>query len=200
MRTCTAELLRTIDALTQLAELKLSGCRESPDIFPHLAGLRGLRKLGMLDMSLTNMADDMRGVPAESALLCSVAACASLVHLHLDGLGSLAGLKLEALPQLVDLHLWCLRDGSLQQRAVAAPPFLAADPACRCGLRALPHLQQLTALRVMDAYEASLIEFCILGAVLLLLLLRLARLRINGGSLALGERTMTAGVVCASAA
>ena len=89
-------------------------------------------------------------------------------------LGNAAHLELAALPRLESLRLGTLRDSSLAQHGVVVPPFVTTESACRCGLRALPHLQQLTAY--FD-YAGEQIDASVLGVALPLLPL-LARLQV----------------------
>ena len=92
-----------------------------------------------------------------------------------------------------------LRDSSLKQAAAAPalPPFAAHDPACRSGLRALPHLLQLTTLSFEEA-DCCGTECGVLGAALPYLL-QLAHLAITEACTTADHGALAAGWVCAPA-
>ena len=142
----TSELACAVGTLTQLANLHLHGCVDAKHVFPHLASLPHLRALGARGALLRLEGARNHTEPTVSA---GIAACTSLLHLDLHhSLTNAAGLELAALPHLESLHLQgCNADSSTKWRdAESVPPFVASAPACRSGLRGLPHLQQLTTL------------------------------------------------------
>ena len=175
----TPELARAVGALKQLAELRLKSCIRVQEAMPLLATLPRLRILeGPSTCGVSRLAC--------MAALCGIASCRSLLHLDLWNDISpgydLAGFELTMLPLLQSLRLWNINDSSLRQPG-SSSPIVTHDPACRHGVRALPHLLQLTSLLVQ--FEATLnidddasdtaFEACALGAALPLLT-RLARL------------------------
>ena len=151
----TPELACAVGTLTLLANLHLHGCVDVKHVFSHLGSLPHLRALGARGALLRR--ESARDY-TEPAVLAGIAACTSLLHLDLQySLTNAAGLELAALPHLESLHLQgCNVDSSTEWRnAESVPPFVASAPACRSGLRGLPHLQQLTALS-FGRYFASL--------------------------------------------
>ena len=132
-----------VSTLTRLVKLQLTRCRRAAAFIPHLASLPRLRTLCAQHVAYT-VTDEPRRDGASAP--AGVAACASLTHLDLrHSLRDVAGLELAALPQLASLQLeGCSLDSSLSADDVS--PFVADERACRYGLRALPHLQVLTAM------------------------------------------------------
>ena len=145
----TPELAQAVGGLTQLAELQLTAYSDSSSAVPQLASL-GLQRLHALRAHHAGSEDQHGSTKA----LRSVATCALLTHLDLDpwrysfeGGPDLAALEFAALSQLESLRLGEVHDSSLQWPGNAAP-VAACSAACRCGIRALPRLQQLTALSI----------------------------------------------------
>ena len=192
----TPELTIAVAALTRLAQLKLDECEDCLDVFLHLGALPQLRTFSVGGVELTGVERDTndryQDLPIDLGMRRGMAACTSLVHLDLK-MGNAAYLELAALPRLESLRLGTLRDSSLAQHEDVVPPFVATEPACRCGLRALPHLQQLTAL-YFD-YAGEQIDASVLGVALPLLPL-LARLQVYSD---LNLSAMAAGWACAPA-
>ena len=200
----TPELARAVGALTQLAELHLKDSFSLQGAMPDCTSLSQLSTF----CGPSALSDDQ---PAHLAALRGIAACGLLLHLELcDDLTpgyDIAGLELAMLPLLESLRLSYLHDSSLQQPA-SATPFAVNDPACRCGVRALPHLLQLTSLLIRGfvwAFEGehpslySALEACALGAALPLLT-RLSCLNLcNCFCAPLGYRALAAGWSCAPA-
>ena len=172
----TSELARAVGGLTQLAELQLSRCGGVQQVAQHLTRLQRLRTLSVriVTSSENHFEFDLAG----SLMHAGIAACTLLVHLNLCSSYDMAGLELAVLPLLASLHLGRLCDSSLHADPDAAlAPFSADNAACRCGLRALPHLSQLTALQFANCCAAEGINAGALSAALPLLL-RLARLEV----------------------
>ena len=199
----TPELAHVVGALTQLAELHLKESSRVREATPDCASLSCLR----IFCGPTAIGVDQ---PACIAALRGIAACGSLLHLDLcDDLCpgcDLAGLELAMLPRLESIRLSWLHDSSLRQAGYAAP-FVVNDPSCRYGVRALPHLLQLTSLQItgfvwteVDGVRIdAVVEARALGAALPLLS-RLAHLHQRSCVCALsGYLALAAGWCCAPA-
>ena len=152
----TAALAHAVGALAELAALQLDCCSNVQAVGPHLAALPRLRTLRAQSVVFPQVSVD-NGRPA-ARMLVGLTACAALVHLNLrDSLHQFSGLELAALPHLESLEAGDPDDTSMSEFIDAVPPFAADEHACRFGLRALPHLQQLTRLSMDEVNEASVI-------------------------------------------
>ena len=152
----TAALARAVGALAELVELRLDCCSNVQAVGSHLAALPRLRTLRAYHVVIPHVSAD-NGRPARG-ILAGLAACVALVHLNLrNSLQQASGLELAALPHLESFESGDLDDISLSEFLDAVPPFAADEHACRFGLRALPHLQQLTLLSMDEVDEANVI-------------------------------------------
>ena len=199
----TPALAHAVGALTNLAQLHLKRSSRFQEAMPRLAALSRLR-------TFCGPSPEDQDQPACLNALHRIAACGSLQHLDLGDDGcpgyDLAGLELAMLPLLESVHLGVVYDSSLRQPGAAAQ-FDEHDPTCRGGVRALPHLLQLTSLLVAEFRSTNEAEFAVdavfearaLGAALPLLT-RLACLNLrNCVCVPSGYRALAAGWSCAPA-
>ena len=194
----TPKLVRALAGLTQLAELRLRACSYVQAALLQLTSWAGLRTL-CVQQHISHHG------PAHTTALHGLSTCASLEHLDLRENKrncDVWGMEFAALSQLESLRLRGLHDSSLQQPGEVLP-FDAHDPACRRGVRALPHLAQLTALTIPKLSRADVDEGgheVLAVSAALPLLTRLVRLHLSddGGRFS-GTRALAVGWSCAPA-
>ena len=184
----TVELARAVGALAQLAELRAHACTGVERMAPHLAALSHLR---LIHARRACRGDDPRpeyDMRIRRQFERGLSACMVLNHLDLVDTYIYDGNVLEpaALTQLESLRLW-----PFELPTVHSAPFAADSPACRFGLRSLPHLQLLTELSI-TGIPGTDAEAHVLGD-LLPRLPRLARLELARCESVAGERARAEG-------
>ena len=183
----TAELALAVGALAQLAELRVHACTGLEHMVPYLAALSRLCTLAARGARHADDTGLEEGTRLRGQFVAAVSTCTSLVHLDLVATGyDGERIELAALTQLESLQL----DRSVLRNDLLFEPFAANNPACRFGLRALPHLKLLADLSIKSALPNG--DAHVLGDALPRLP-RLARLELGSCESVAGERARAEG-------